>query len=138
MVYWEDILVDRPLAAGGLKSWLVAVFQVSPAAIVVAPVADHVLVTDDTAVLCEFAAEKGDFPFRVAVFTRRADLDEKDAAEAVDLLCRTFGVQVLMSDDTANPYRMLLVGPDGSRQVVHLDPDALDEEERYIVQRVAD
>lgn len=137
-MYWEDLLLDRQLTAAELTEWLLATFSVPKHALVVAPEESRAPVSDDTHVLCEFSTAKGEFPMHVAVFTRRADLEAIESEPAVADLCRRFGLRALVSDDTANPYRMMLVAPSGRRSAVHLDVDAVDDEDCYVINHSED
>lgn len=133
MMYWEDLLLDRMLSVGEISRWLSEVFGVPRKEIVVASSETQVPLPPATAVLAEFSSAEGEFPFHLQIFTRRNGLEPKDSAAAIENLSRVLGVRVLMSDDTANPYRMILVRPDGDKAAVHLDADALDDHDAYIV-----
>lgn len=132
-MYWEDLLLDRQLTPDKLTKWLAATFSVPEDAIVVASEESKVPVSNETQILSEFSTAKGEFPLHVAVFTRRPELDAIKVEPAVADLCRQFNLYALVSDDTPNPYRMILVTPSGHRKAVHLDVDALDDEDRYVI-----
>jgi hypothetical protein len=137
-MYWEDVLVDRPMAVDEISSWLSDVFGIARKDIVVAPSEAQAPLPPETAVLAEFSAAQGEFPFHLQVFLKREDLATRDSTAALEKLSRDHGVRILMSDDTANPYRMLLLRPGGEKAVVHLDADALDDQDSYIVSELED
>lgn len=132
-MYWEDLLIERPLSTEQLGDWLRDVFDVRFDEMVVAAESARAPISDDTAILAEYGPVAGEFPFHVQIFTRRDDLDAIPPGPAVDALARRYGVRVLLSDDTRNPYRMILLSPDGSRRAVHLDVDAIDDHDSYVI-----
>ncbi|MGH2733473.1 MAG: hypothetical protein ACRDJG_11165 [Actinomycetota bacterium] len=132
-MYWEDLLLDHQLTSTELTEWLLTTFSVPEHAVVVASEESQAPVSEETQILCEFSTIKGEFPLHVAVFTRREELDAIDSESAIVELCRRFGLRALTSDDTPNPYRMILTGPNGHRSAVHLDVDALDDDDRYVI-----
>jgi hypothetical protein len=47
--------------------------------------------------------------------------------------CRRLGCSCLVTDDTLDPHRWILVKPTGKTRVVLLDGDALDDRDEYII-----
>lgn len=130
---WADLLVDRPLSDAEITSWIVGTFSIPPAAVRVMPEESTEAVTENTFVLCETTPEGGDFLMRVSVFVRRKELESYDPDAAAAALCESANLRALVSDDSANPYRWTLINPDGTREMIHLDVDQLDEHERYVI-----
>ncbi|MDB5469814.1 MAG: hypothetical protein JWR84_1374 [Caulobacter sp.] len=59
-----------------------------------------------------------------------------DASGLSQRLACELGCECLIADDTANPYRWILVSPGLPDQVVFVDADALNEDpERWVIER---
>ncbi len=74
---------------------------------------------------------KGDFHCRLSIdFTVNFEesLPYVDVKTAARTLCRFFHTIALISDDTPNPYRWILVDGEGEIGPVFLDGDSLDED----------
>lgn len=137
-MYWEDFLIDRPLSVPELSAWLEDVFDVSEAQVLVQREDETTSVSPEVRVLSWFDDACGEFPFHIRVFTHDNSLDSIRPEPAIEKLSREHSVRALVSDDTPNPYRMILVEPSGSRTPVHLDMDALDEEDCFMIAKVGD
>lgn len=137
-MYWEDFLVDRPLGAAEISSWLQDVFGISEDEVLVQREEDTTSIPPEVRILSWYDEARGEFPFQIRIFTHDKRLDNVRSEPAIDELSRRYSVRVLVSDDTPNPYRMILVEPEGIRTPVHLDMDALDEEDRFVIATVGD
>ena len=80
--------------------------------------------TADNALLCDVWYVGGDFPTLVDVFLAPADRPEP--AVASDVAVR-LGAAVLLPDETLNPTRYVLAGPDGTTRSVHVDEIETDD-----------
>lgn len=130
---WEELLVDRSLSNAELAHWLEVTFSVPASAVAVLIEDSAEPVSDDILVLCKTAHADGEFAMRIMIAVTHPDLEYHESKNAVATLCQTAHLRALMSDDTLNPYRMLLINPDGDRHVVHLDVEELDTHERFVI-----
>ncbi|MGK5678610.1 hypothetical protein [Actinoplanes sp. URMC 104] len=76
------------------------------------------------AVLCDVYHVGGDFPTLIDVYLAPETLAEATAASAVAVRLE---VEILLPDDTLNPTRYVLAGPDGSLTPVHVDEVETDD-----------
>ena len=85
----------------------------------------------DGDVLCDVYHVGGDFPTLVDVYLAPAGIAEATAASAVAV---RLDAAVLLPDDTLNPSRYVLAGPDGGRYAVHVDEVETDDgpERRHV------
>jgi len=117
------------IPSGALWNWfldgLVAPVEIHTAlaAILARPVvplaaAGPGLSPNDLATLCDVWHTEGDFPTRVDCYLAPEELPEAAVAAA---LARLLGRRCLLPDDTLDPGRFLLAGPDSTLRPVHLD-----------------
>ena len=83
------------------------------------------------AVLCDVWQVGGDFPTQVECFGAPGDVAEATAAGSVAV---RLGAGLLLPDETLNPTRYLLAGPDGTVRAVHVDEIETDDgtERRHV------
>jgi hypothetical protein len=79
---------------------------------------------DEGAVLCDIYEVGGDFPTVVDVYLAPTGITEETAASAVAVRIEA---GVLFPDDTLNPTRYVLAGPDGTLTAVHVDEIETDD-----------
>ena len=78
----------------------------------------------DGAVLCDVYQVGGDFPTLIDVYLAPEAIAESTAASAVAVRLET---KIMLPDDTLDPTRYVLAGPDGSLRPVHVDEAETDE-----------
>lgn len=133
-MFLEEILADKPASFGDIAVWASRSFAVPVSAVVVesedergGPLADEV------ELLVEVGELAGDFPAHLSFFARSPRTENAERDALVDHFARHFQAHLLVSDASPDPYRMTRVGPDGSREVVRLDAEALDSQDAYVV-----
>ena len=125
---WQDLFVARRVPDAELAQGIGIVFGVSVARI---QVVDEIM--DDTrtegdAVLVEREYVAGEFKMRLAVYLIGVPPPADDVPQVV-ALSRALDAPCLMSDDSLDPLRWILIMPDGQVSIVMLDGDALDRDE---------
>jgi hypothetical protein len=125
---WQDIALEEQCDQGTLKPALAAAFDVSP---------DDVSVLDSIekavsgpSVIAEMTPIKGDFRCLLSLYVAEA-LADKDPVEVTGRLCSILNVSALISDESANPYSMILVNEEAESRPVNLDVESLDQHEEY-------
>ncbi|WP_250027160.1 hypothetical protein [Paractinoplanes maris] len=85
----------------------------------------------EAAVLCDVHHVGGDFPTLIDVYLAPETIAESTAASAVAV---RLGVAILLPDDTLDPTRFVLAGPDGGLELVHADETETDDgpERRHV------
>jgi hypothetical protein len=78
----------------------------------------------DGALLCDVWHVGGDFPTLIDCYLAPDDIAEATIASAVAV---RLGADVLLPDDTLNPTRYVLAGPDGTLRPVHVDEVETDD-----------
>ena len=78
----------------------------------------------DGSMLCDVYPVGGDFPTLIDVYLAPSEIAETTVASAVAV---RLGAAVLLADDTLDPSRYVLAGPDGSLRSVHVDEVETDD-----------
>ena len=94
----------------------------------------------DGAVLLETTPTEGDFALRVTVYIRDETLlarlrSRAATSEAVTHLASLLEVRCLIADDELDPYRWVLITPEGAVQVVRLDAAEFERDRVVLVPR---
>lgn len=90
-------------------------------------------IKDDLITCCVYEQSEGAFSqyFEVYHVDPPSNLGISKIAISLAMVLAT--PLLIANDETANPYSFILVSPTGSMSVVNVDPDELDENERYII-----
>jgi len=130
---WGDLLTRCAVASEPLSRALGLAFGVSTDSVsVVASIEDS---PGSCGVVAEVSELEGEFRRKVSIYldesVRQADALSVARAVAASLSC-----EVLIPDDTTDPYSMILVCPSGAIAGIAVDVDALDVRGEYRVMRV--
>lgn len=129
---WQDILLEQRFDQATLKRALAAAFDVS---------SDSVSVVDSieeapkgVSVVAEQTSINGDFCCLLSLYVVE-ELAGRDPVELTRRLCSILNIQALISDDSVNPYSMLLINNAAEVRPVTLDVESLDQREEYRLSR---
>jgi hypothetical protein len=134
-VVWEDFLVDRVLTGEEISRGVSHAFGVSPHAVLVVPALGPIDLPDGIRILVAAREVSGDFRMYISVVPQWRPLDVGDEFSVVVQLARFWGCLCLVSDDSINPYRWIVVDAQGRRSPVALDVEELDVRERFVLSR---
>jgi hypothetical protein len=132
-MFWQDVLLDRMFENETLAVAL---------ADVVGTPGQDVLIVDDIAaaqvnesvrVLCERTELPGDFPLKLSIFLRDRRLERLNPVSVLLRLCAELDCSCLISDDSEDPYTMLLIDGLGLQRRVSIDPDRYRLDEAYVL-----
>lgn len=132
-MFWNDLLVDRNLSNYELVTAISQIFNVLSAEVLVVDDIAEAEVSEDVRLLCERTPVQGDFSMKVFIYLYDSELKQLDSVSTVKQLCTMLHCKCLMSDDSINPYSMLLLQESENTQTAFLDPEKLDEYEEYIM-----
>jgi hypothetical protein len=134
-VFLEEILAEKQATLDEIRTWAAQEFGIPESAVVVETEEDRGgPLGDDIELLIETAELGGDFPAHLSLFARSSRAESVERNSIVNGFARHFQTTVLVSDDSPDPYRMMQVMPDGSREIVRLNAESLDSEDAYIVE----
>lgn len=75
----------------------------------------------------------GDFLLNCSIYIRDSTL-EHNSTLLSKKLCNILHMKGLISDDSSNPLKWIIISPDGSKKSVILDSDELDND-RYVISK---
>ena len=135
---WMPI-IDRELTDAEIREGFSAVLGVGTEDIVFV---EDILelsgnVSDEVPVVIERSSIEGDFVQRLDIVLRGDQLWKRDEVNGMRLFCRRLDCSCLVTDDTPDTYRWVLIEPTGKTRVVILDGDALDQRDEYIIDQDA-
>ena len=137
-MFWDDILVDRPLLDDELIASIATIFGIKPLnVLVLRDIADtSIKISDVHQVVIEKTEIAGDFLTRLCVYLRDEKL-EKRAEESGTIpiwkqLCRLLDCRCFVGDDSLDPAAGFVIAPDGKVAAAYLDDEELDRE-RYVL-----
>ena len=128
---WQDLLLEREVSWPNLRSALAKALGTRAELIsIVKTVANDV---SNSPVMAEVSEVSGDFKTRISLYLR--NYPDLSVHEAVSNLASSLDMRLLVSDDSPNPYTMMLYEAGQAPRKVALDVDCLDQREEY---RIAD
>jgi hypothetical protein len=137
---WEDFVINRKISDQEIVAGLVAVFGVSPDAVLILPdpmmLADPHLCLDGIQLICSRSELPGDFVLLLDLILRTPE-SNAFAAECGDrpllqTLVDALDVEALADDGTINPYSWLHFRPHQEPRQAKLDLDQLDHHDAYV------
>lgn len=134
---WPDCIVDRHLSKEEITSALSKYLSIPSEGIMVVEEVPGESIDVRVQLLCERTLIKGDFHLKLSFYPQNPALEQGNGDRFIDYLCETLHCKCLISDDSFDPYSMILVEAPSRHRQVFLDPDCLDQEpEEYIVKHV--
>ncbi len=130
---WNDLLVDRNLSKDEIEATISQVFSVSPTDVLVVDDIAETEVSEHIRVLCECLPARGDFLMKLFIYVRDSKLAQLNPELIIKQFCCILHCKCLISDDSVNPFTMLLVQESKDIQPVALAPEKLEENEEYIM-----
>ena len=122
-----DVLLDRFATRDELRAAVAAAFSLSEDRVELVSGMENA--PPLTGVTVDVTALRGEFPWQLGIF-----VPEILAAELVDVaaaIAKRLGARALIPGEAEDPYRMLLVEPDGALVEVEIDAQSLDENGEY-------
>lgn len=129
----EDFLIDRNLSEDELKATISQLFSVSPIDVLVINDIAEAKADKNIRIICERLPVKGDFLTRVCIYLNDSKLAKPISESTIKEFCTILHCNCLISDDSVNPYSMLLVQESEDIQLISLDPERLNRDEEYIM-----
>ena len=127
MIY--EGLISRNISNSELKNILSKIFNVHRQKIFITKdVYDiNIRLEDDIEILGEQTAMKGEFLSKISIYLRSQNLKQKNLAEEKVFkdICNFIGCKCLISDDSHNPFTMILLDS-SNKENISLIPEDLD------------
>ncbi|MDP9927989.1 hypothetical protein [Variovorax paradoxus] len=128
---WFDASLESPADDGLLQRCIAAMLNISSENVdVVHSISD----IKDALATCVVEAHSAESYSQLITLYLPEALPRPDVPEAAARLARTLDRSLLLAnDETANPYSFIRVSNTGQCSVVLVDPDELDENDRYVI-----
>jgi hypothetical protein len=128
---WFDASLESPADDGLLQSCIAAMLNISSENVdVVHSISD----IKDALATCVVEAHSAESYSQLITLYLPETLPRPNVPEAAARLARTLDRSLLLAnDETANPYSFIRVSKTGQCSVVLVDPDELDENDRYVI-----
>lgn len=130
---WNEFLVDRNLSKDELRATISQLFSVAPIDVLVVNDIAEAKVGKNIHIICERLPVRGDFLIRLSVYIHDSQLAQLEPELIIKQFCCILHCKCLISDDSVNPFTMLLVQESKDIQLVSLDPQRLEVNEEYIM-----
>lgn len=122
-----DILLERSIPAEELRLAFTEVFSLSDEQVAIVTSMENAPalrgVTVDTTQI------GGQFPMQLAVYV--ADAESAELADVATKVAKALAVRTLIPSDSDDPYKMVLIQPDGSLSEVDINTHSIDEMGEY-------
>jgi len=132
---WQEILIDRPLTSEAIAIALSELFNL-PANVIA--VVENIATSESdehTQIICEKQQIKGEFIEKLSLYLLKANLADNIDLQDLEKLCQLLHCNCLISDNSLNPFSMILVEASGKNQIIFLDIERLENDEEYTIDR---
>jgi hypothetical protein len=129
-----DVIASRVLDAQEIQAAVSHLFGILPNVVLVVNDLEELLeeTVPDRRVMCH-VSHLPSGAFRTVLSFHEGEFSALPRLETVKRLCVILRCDCLISDDTLNPYAMVLVDRQGESVLILLDPDRLDEQNEYVI-----
>lgn len=124
---WQDLLLEREVSGPRLQAAIAN--ALATRAELVSIVSSIENDTSHSPIVAEVGEAHGEFRTRLSLYLR--DCPVPPTYETVSKLASLLDMRILISDETPNPYTMILFEADNAPRKVALDVDSLDQREEY-------
>lgn len=133
---WQDVLIDKTLTLGHIAGGLASAFDVGLGEIVVVNDVGSFPTVGVRAVVCVVQdLPPGDFTQLLSVYAFGAHAN-KPIQETVVRFSEGVGCRCLVSDESDNPYAMILLQEAASPLLVELSQAPLDNQGAYVLRQL--
>jgi hypothetical protein len=133
-MFWQDIFVSEIFPRAKVISAFSKVFGVNEKMIKLIKDIEEMTDNDGSSIICQSYKSNTDFPLRLSIYITDEKIVPLDEQGAVSHISRELGCDVLMSDESTNPYSMLSIGKDGIINQVSVDIEKYDDAEEFELQ----
>jgi hypothetical protein len=135
MMLWQEIILDINPSYDELLKTLAKLFEVSSLEVLVIDDISDADISNSVQIICEKIPIKGDFYSKTSIYLRNPKLEQNANKSMIGEFCELLHCHCLISDDSFNPFSMLLIQDEEKQQLVFLDVERLDEKEEYVIAR---
>lgn len=132
---WQEIIIDINPSSDEVVKTLAKLFKVPLSEVLVVHDITEADISDRVQIVCEKIPVKGDFSSKISIYLRNPEIEQHASQSMIGEFCEMLHCHCLISDDSFNPFSMLLVQGMGKQQLVFLDVERLDENEEYAIAR---
>jgi hypothetical protein len=129
---WPDLIIDRSVTDNELAVAIAKVLGIPRYAILVGNEMPEGALDEQIQLVCTTSRAGGEFRTAIALYPQSAYLIEGFSArkviQVIEELCAALHSKCLISDDSPNPYGMVLIEGPGVARRVFLDADKLDQD----------
>jgi hypothetical protein len=86
--------------------------------------------------LCQKIQRGGDFPLQLSFYAEPNSFGDKTVEAILETFCSVCDCDVLVSDDSVNPYTRILITSLGKHHHVSLDVARLDDADEFVIQTI--
>lgn len=126
---WQDLLLEQKISWPLLRTALAN--ALAARAELVSVVSSVENDTSNSPIVAEVGEAQGQFRMRLSLYLR--DYPVPPMSEAMSKLASLLDTRILVSDDSPNPYSMILIAAGCAPRKVALDVDRLDQHEEYCI-----
>lgn len=130
---WQDIYINRKLNKDEIIYALTSIFKVLPTNILITKNIDDIVLDNDIKVLCQTYKIDAEFELMLSIYIRDNTLIPDNDVEAISKFCEILNCEVMISDDSLNPYIMRQIKDSSNIKLVSIDITKYDNALEYEV-----
>ncbi|HOQ01454.1 hypothetical protein [Acetivibrio clariflavus] len=131
---WQDIFLSRMFSKDKLILAISKAFNVDKRKVKLIKDIEEIIQTDGAGVVCQTYKHNTDYPLRLSFYIIDEDLLPKEDQATVKLLSRELECDILMSDNSVNPFTMLHISCDGNVEQISIDIEKFEDFEEFYLE----
>ena len=132
---WQDVIVNRKLTSDEVTWGICQLFSLESSEVLVVDDIYKAKISENVKVICESTSISGEFCMLISIYLRDPKLAHYSVRRTIGRCCKILNCTCLISDESNNPYSMLLVHSCKDYKKVFLDVERLDNHGAYVVSR---
>ena len=128
---WQDIFISKMFSRDKVLLAISEAFNVDKKWVRLIKDIDEISQIDQAGIICQTYKSNTEFPLRLTIYIIDEKIIPKDEQVALKQISRKLGCDILMSDDSINPFTMLRISSNGNADQINIDIEKFDDFEEF-------
>lgn len=133
-MFWQDIFISKMFPRNKVLLAISETFNIDKKMVRLIKDIEEITQIDGASIICQTYKSNTEFPLRLSIYIIDEKIIPKDEQVTVSQISRELGCDILMSDESNNPYTMLCVRCDGNIEQINVDIEKLDNSEEFYLE----
>lgn len=133
-MFWQEVFLERLIKKHNLLSTLSYLFSISEKEILICSNIANCEVKKDIKVVCETSFVEAEFPLKICIFIKDDKIIPQNDILFVGDMAKNLQCKIVISDDSIDPYSMILIDSEQNYRNIRLDIEIYDNCKEYEIE----